>query len=419
MSNSTKKFGAVTKEFVRLIQANTIVPNVTDRSEDKRTGGEANSFQGTREGATMEFVQPIRFRGRDGIALSNEPIEERAVPLAKVEVSGVDIGLNILEISQDIVTNKENLKMFSDDYLRPSMQTLGALIDGKHLPTMYRAISNSVGVFGDAFSSPGLPALAVAELNKYEAPPGQRHMILSNNAVAEYKNAVSGAFNPSDVVSKQYKTGLIQDSQGLKTWETSRLIRHINGLFSGTITVGVAPVEGTNSITLTGFTAGDQLTPGTLFRIEDMNRVNQLNYTDSGEEQWYCVASATVADGGGNMVITTVEKFEASTSTSFQNISALPLVGAAVTIDGASDEASMQNMVFHEHAFLFGCTKLGNIYPKGSGNELNIYDEESKLRIKCTTDGQIDDLSAISRIDVAHGLAAYWTPWATRINSNT
>jgi hypothetical protein len=416
-TNEIQKFSAVSKEAVRLIQSKTIAPNVCDRTEDQKTKGQTRVFEATKAGDTMEFVKPIRFRGRNSLTRTSEAIVERKAPLARVEIAGVDVELNILELSDDVVVSKENLKMFSDLYMKPAMETMGALVDGKLLPLMKNAISNSVGTFGSALSDAGIFGQAKAQLNKYEAQKGDRHCIISDNGVTEYTTAVSGFFNPTDEVTKQYRDGMIRKTQNFTFWETDRLAVQVNGTFSGTITIAVAPLEGETSMTLTGFTPGDDLTEGQILYFEDVNRVNPLTYENRWEQQGFVVESIDgVADGSGDMVVTFLEKFEALQTNSFQNISQLPLVGGAVTFDGASDEVSMQNIALHKHAFLWGCTALGNIYQKNSGQEAQIYDEESKIRMKCTTDGDIDTMTAITRFDMAHGLGAYWTPHATRIN---
>lgn len=420
MANTISIHDVISKESVRLIKANCIIANICDTSEDERTKGETPTWKGAKPGSTMRFLKPMQIRGRDGINLQVEPIEEEDAVLAKTNISGADLEVNIFELSDDIPDDPDNIKMFSDDYLNASMQTVGARIDNRAFGIMYPQISNVVNTFGQKLSSNAIMGEAQAKLRQNECPdmPDKMHFAITSNGVQEWNAAVGGSFNPTGTISDQYTTGNIGKSAGFNFHRTERVKIHTHGDFAlsgANITVQTAPTEGDDTLILQGFTAGSVLTAGTVIFFEDTYMLNPLTYENRGMLQGFTLVSDATADGSGLMSIQTYQDFK-SDPTARQNISTLPQAGDIVTIDGSPLERSVQNIAMHEYAFLFGTTKLQNIYPKATGQDLNIYDNESKFHMKFTTNGQINDLTAVTRIDVAWGLGEYWAQWACRVN---
>ena len=101
----------------------------------------------------------------------------------------------------------------------------------------------------------------------------------------------------------------------------------------------------------------------------------------------------------------------------FQNVTAAPASGAAITVNGGTQYAnttSPQNLVFHKYAYALAFADLP--LPRGVEYAARAYDDEDiGMSIRCVTQYTINNDSEPTRADVLYGPASLYRSLALRV----
>jgi hypothetical protein len=101
----------------------------------------------------------------------------------------------------------------------------------------------------------------------------------------------------------------------------------------------------------------------------------------------------------------------------FQNVTAAPASGAAITVNGGTAYASItspQSLVFHKYAFALAFADLP--LPRGVEYAARAYDDEDiGMSIRCVTQYTINNDSEPTRADVLYGPASLYRSLALRV----
>ncbi|MGZ3816540.1 MAG: P22 phage major capsid protein family protein, partial [Bdellovibrio sp.] len=154
---------------------------------------------------------------------------------------------------------------------------------------------------------------------------------------------------------------------------------------------------------------------GDVISIAAVNAVNPQTRQPTGELAQFVVAADTASDASGNMTITIDRAIYASGQ--YQNVDALPLTGAAITVFGhASSYANIiapQNLVFHKNAFALATADFE--LPTEGVSASRAVDKDSGLSLTMTSQFDIVNYRTVHRLDFLGGWKCIYPELASRV----
>ncbi|MET3414820.1 P22 phage major capsid protein family protein [Methylobacterium sp. 1030] len=401
MANSILTPTAVTREALRILHQKLNFVGSINRSYD-----DSYAKEGAKIGDTLKIRQPNQYKVRTGATLSAQDTNETSVDLKIQTQKGVDVNFSSAELTL-------NLDDFSKRILDPAMAVLAANIEADAF-NMYKDVYQQVGAPGTVPNSLKVLNQARAKLTDSLAPTTDRSIILNTDAQVEISDALKGLFNPQDKISKAYRDGVLAPNTVSfgDIYENTIVPVHTNGSATGSLTVTGAPVEGSNTINLTG-TGTQTLTKGTVITIAGVQSVHPETKVASGKLQQFVVTADVAAVGGSYTGVQVSPAFIASNTNPRQNISALPATSALVTVSGSASTGYAQNMAFQKDAFAFATADL--IMPKGVDWSAREVMDGLSMRIVRQYDINNDKFPC--RIDIMYGYATIRPQLACRITA--
>jgi P22 coat protein - gene protein 5 len=358
---------------------------------------------GAKAGQTISIRKPPRFVGRRGATASFEGITEQYVPLT-LSMFGVDLNYT----SFDLTLSMDN---FRARYLEPAIATVANVVDADGL-ALYNQIPWMVGSPGTTPNQIFTYWDAGAILSEEAAPRGDmRTLLLNPKSMATIADQNRVLFNPQGTISEQYMTGLMSQSGGWQWYEDQNVTAHQVGPLGGTPLVNQGGQTGSALVT-NGWTAaaGLRLRRGDVFTISNVFAVNPQRRQSTGRLRSFVVTADTFSDVGGNATIPIyppiIPPNPDGSPTQFQTVTASPLAGASLTVNGSANVQSPQNIGFHRDAVTLAMVDLE--IPPGvpPGNIERVSDPDSNISIRFIQyyDGT-NDISG-GRLDVLYG----WVP---------
>ncbi len=371
MANALQVSQIVTNEVLRIAHnTSAFLGNVQTDFEDSWSGQ-------YKPGSVLNARRPVQFTHRTGDAANVQDITESTTPITIQPLLGVDFAVGSTELATSIGSNGQVDPAFKKRYLQPAGLKIAAILDYQLGQIMKNGFHQMVG-------TPGTPPATFADLLNAGVPldrmsvprDGQRMAAVEPGANATIVAGVSSLFNSQQVLSDQYKTGVLKTGAGLDIAMSQNVPSHtvgplggtplVNGASQGLINTGATdnPYAATTSLVTDGWTAsaGVRLNQGDTFTIAGVFSVNPETKQSTGVLQSFLVTSQTSSDGSGNATITISPAIIAGGA--FQNVTGRPADNAALTItSGAANTTYSNNLVWHKDAVVFVSPKQE--LPKG------------------------------------------------------
>lgn len=391
----------IAMESLRVLENNIQFAKSVNRKYD-------DEFTGERKiGDTINIRVPPRFAVRDGAVAVLQDVVEKVVPLTINKQKGIDIAFS----SKDLALNIDE---FSERFIKPQMPQLATQIDQDGW-----ALADQIANFAGTVGTTPNTALAIlnagVELDNEAVPfDGERSLLVNPLAQAKMVDALKGLFQNSSSISKQYLKGRMGEGLGFDWAMSQNVPVHTFGPLGGTPLVnGNATVDGAVTISTKGWTssAASRLKKGDVFTIANVNQVNPLNRTSTGNLRKFVVTADFSSDGSGNG---SVAIYPAIVSTgALQTVDALPVDGAAITVAGTASQVGVSNLAFHRDAFCLAMVDL----PLAKSLEMSerVSDKASGLALRFNRGWDIYNDKMISRIDVMYGWAVLRAEFAARV----
>jgi hypothetical protein len=301
------------------------------------------AVSGAKIGASLKVRLPNRYTVTTGSALSTQDTTESSVTLTVATQKHVDTVFSSAELTLSI-------QDFTKRILDPGVSILASQVDYDAM-SMALGIANVVGTAGTTPSSAKVLLDAQAKMNSQAAPLSPRYAAVDPFAQAALIDGLKGLFNPTGVVSEQYREGAMADNQlGFREIYMTQSIRNLTTGARNTayVTTGTTPsAEGVATIAV-GTGAG-AMTVGEVFTVAGINSVNPETKADTGQLQQFTVTAAYTG-GAGN--ISVAPAMYTVTTPALQNITASVGAGAVITSLGAASTVYPQNIAYHRDAFL-------------------------------------------------------------------
>lgn len=372
------------------------------------------AVKGAKIGQTINVRRPAKYSLRTGQVVDIQPQIETYSPMTFGQPIGVDAAFTMTELlmSFDDVSTR---------LIKPAAVRIAngveQLVYTQNKPYIY----NSVGTPG-TLPTNALDTVAQAQALVYNnlAPVGDGNLSEFNNPNFNNLLTKSGRtlFNPVKIIGENYIKGLQGEYADAMHFVAQLVPSHTNGtvVATGDATVTSAPTAPTESqypltgtLAVTVTTSGTFPNAGDVFTIDGVNAVNGQTGADLGYPQQFSVISVTGATTSWTWTISPALQ----PSGPFQNVTAMPAPGAAITMFGAADASFQEAWYLHKDALMFANKELE--LPKMSEYAEYLVDPETGVGIRYVRAFDVRTNQMIDRFDTFVATAPAYEQLAVRI----
>ena len=401
MANSLLTIDMITRKSLEILENNLVLSRNVNKEYD-----DSFAVEGAKIGSTLRIRLPDRALVTDGAALQVQDDNEQFTTLAVSSQKHIGINFTSAELTMQ-------LDDFAERVLKPRISQLAASVDAD-VANAYKSIFNTVGTPGTTPATALVLLQAQQKLNESAAPMSPRYATVNPAANAGLVNGLSGFFNPTSTISRQFKTGMMGEGVlGFDEMNMSQsIVNHTTGSRAGTILVnGAVSTQGQATISIDGLTgATDTVTAGDVFTIAGVYAVNPQTRLSTGSLQQFVVTAAQTGAGNAlaNMAISPAMY---TSSNALATIDAFPADNAAVTFVGTASTVYPQNLVYHKNAITLATADL--LLPQGVDMASRQVHNGISMRIVRQYDINNDRMPC--RVDVLYGFNTIRPPMACRI----
>lgn len=388
MANSLLTIDMITRKSLEILENNLVITRNVNRQYD-----DSFAVNGAKIGSTLRIRLPDRALVTNGAALQTQDDQEQFTTLTVDSQKHVGINFTSAELTMQ-------LDDFAERVLKPRISQLASSVDAD-VANFFKEVGNTVGTPGTTPATALVMLQAQQKLNENAAGMNPRYLTVNPAANAALVNGLSGFFNPTNVISRQFKSGMMGEqvlgyeevnmSQSIKAFTTGT--RTATG---GTLSASVT-TEGATTVTITGAGAGATVLAGDVFTAGSVFAVNPQARESTGSLYQFVALANVTLDGSGAGNITVAPMYSASHA--LATVVALPLSGAAVTFVGAAGTTYPQNVAYHRDAVTFASADL--LMPQGVDMASRAVHNGISMRIIRQYDISNDRMPC--RVDVLYG----------------
>ena len=388
MANNLLTIDMITRKSLELLENNLVITRNVNRQYD-----DSFAVEGAKIGSTLRIRLPDRALVTDGAALQAQDDNEQYTTLTVSSQKHIGINFTSAELTMQ-------LDDFAERVLKPRISQLASTVDAD-VANCFKQIGNSVGTPGSAPASALVLLQAQQKLNENAATMSPRYATVNPAANAALVNGLSGFFNPQDVISRQFKNGMMGEQVlGYDEVNMSQSIKSFtcgSRTATGGTTSAAVTSEGATTITITGAGNAGTIKTGDVFTIADCYAVNpQTRETTGSLFQFVALADVTLnSSGAGSITVAPIY----SAGQALANVDSLPGNSKAVVFVGAASGQYAQNLVYHRDAIAFATADL--LLPQGVDMASRQVHNGISLRIVRQYDINNDRMPC--RVDVLYG----------------
>ena len=401
MANSLLTIDMITRKCLEILENNLVLSRNVNKEYD-----DSFAVEGAKIGSTLRIRLPDRALVTDGAALQVQDDNEQFTTLTVSSQKHIGINFTSAELTMQ-------LDDFAERVLKPRISQLASSVDAD-VANAYKSIFNTVGTPGTTPATALVLLQAQQKLNESAAPMSPRYATVNPAANAGLVNGMTGFFNPTGTISRQFKTGMMGEGVlGFDEMNMSQsIVNHTTGSRAGTILVnGAVSTQGQATISIDGLTgATDTVTAGDVFTIAGVYAVNPQTRLSTGSLQQFVVTAAQTGASNAlaNMAISPPMY---TASNALATIDAFPADNAAVTFVGTASTVYPQNLVYHKNAITLATADL--VLPQGVDMASRQVHNGISMRIVRQYDINNDRMPC--RVDVLYGFNTIRPPMACRI----
>lgn len=409
MANGFQNPSMYTSECLRVLENNIILGKRVSRKHQMEFGKADMKI-----GDTLNIRRPARFTVNSGAAFSAQDYTETSVPLVINSQKHVDTSFT----SSDLTLKVQD---FSDRVLKPAMIQLAQQIDIDGYINAKNTVGNLTGTAGTSPNNVSYLFDVGKKLDDFSAPrDGRRWMAIDQATNAAQVAALTGFFNSQNLVSDQYKDGVFVDGTntiGLKLGMSQNIARQTVGALGGSPVVNGANQgitsgwANTGTILINGWTAAaaQRLNAGDNITLAGCFSVNPVTKQTTGQLMQFVVTANASSDATGAMTATISPAI--ITGGPFQNVTASPTSGGAVTVNGAASTSYARNLAWHEDAFELAVVKMVNLAEFGGWGDVQ---SQNGFSLRVFRQAAISSDTVGNRVDALYGWATPYQEQATQ-----
>lgn len=415
MANNIISSSIIVSETLRILHnSSAFLGNINTQynNEFAKTGAKA--------GATISVRRPVQYTIRNGATANLQDVNETTVPVTVAPEFGIDWAFSDFDLSLSV----DN---FSDRYLKPAGSRLASELDYR-MGQLYKQVSNFTGTPGTPPATAQAALNAAVKLDDNAAPrDDERTFAISPLVNSNLVGDMRGLFNNQELISKQFKSGLMKTGLGMNFQMSQNLPTHLTGVGTGTPLVNgvnqgiintgstdnpyaastVLETDGWTVSTTNILRAGDVITIGGVFAVNP-----ETKQSTGALQQFVVVSDASSGATTGPATLTISPAIIAGGA--YQNVTVRPADNAVITVvSGANSNSYGQNILFHKDAFTLATVDME--LPKGMDMAERAVHEGVSLRFVRGYD--ITTNKRICRFDILAAFAALRPEWAVRVTS--
>ena len=400
MANSLLTIDMITAKALEILENNLVITRNVNRQYD-----DSFAVPGAKIGTTLRIRLPDRALVTNGAALQVQDDNEQYTTLAVSNQKHIGVNFTTAELTM-------SLDDFADRVLKPRVSQLASSIDAD-VASVYSSIGNSVGTPGTTPATSLVLLQGQQILNENAATMGERYATVNPAANANLVEGMKGFFNPTDTISRQFKSGMM--GEGVLGYDEINMSQSIGTFTTGsraatgaTVTTTVT-TQGQTTIDLTG-TGSQTIKAGDVFTIANVYAVNPQTRQSTGSlQQFVCLALNTASSGAYTAVSIYPALYDANQA--LATVDVLPQASAAVVFRGTASTAYPQNLIYQKNAITFATADL--LMPQGVDMASRQVHNGISMRIVRQYDINNDRMPC--RIDVLYGYSAIRPQMACRL----
>jgi hypothetical protein len=394
--NSLLTTNEITRMAVKLfVNSNLFIQNIS-RQYDGRF-----SVEGAKIGDTLRIRLPNDYTVSNGPAASIQDTSEQNTTLTVNYQRHVDVAFT---------SEQRALKLddFAERVMLPMMNDLAGDVALQIMEDSEGNIANLVsnvdgtGAIINPTADTVLNARAILAENSAPSAPG-RKLIVDPRTNARVTSSLSGLFNPSQSISKQYETGMMKNALGFAWYEDQTVLKHTSGTFTAGTVSGASQ---TGDTLLTNAITGTLVT-GDIITIDGVEGVNRVTKQTTGQDRQF-VLTADAASGATSLSIyPAITPAVGGVAVQYQTVTASPADGATISLATKPSETYRRNFAYAPDAVTMATADL--FLPKGVIEaDRRVYDGVS---LRMVSQYAIGSDQAITRLDVLFGDAWLRGEW--------
>lgn len=400
MANSLLTIDMITRKSLAILENNLVLSRNINRQYD-----DSFAVEGAKIGSSLRIRLPDRVLVTDGAALQTQDDNEQYTTLTVSSQKHVGINFTSAELSMQ-------LDDFADRVLKPRISQLASSIDAD-VANVFASVGNSVGTPGTTPATALVMLQAQQKMNEAAAPMSPRYLTVNPAANAALVNGLSGFFNPSDSISRQFKSGMMGENVlGYEEVNMSQSIKSFtvgSRTATGGTTSAAVTTEGATTISITGAGNGATVKAGDVFTVAGCFAVNPQTRESTGSLFQFVALADVALNGSGAGTITVAPIYSAAHP--LATVLSLPATSSAVVFMGAASTTYPQNIAYHKDAFTLATADL--ILPQGVDMASRANHNGISMRIVRQYDINNDRMPC--RVDVLYGYAAIRPQLACRV----
>ena len=400
MANSLLTIDMITRKGLAILENNLVLSRNINRQYD-----DSFAVEGAKIGSSLRIRLPDRVLVTDGAALQTQDDNEQYTTLTVSTQKHVGINFTSAELSMQ-------LDDFADRVLKPRISQLASSIDAD-VANVFASVGNSVGTPGTTPATALVMLQAQQKMNEAAAPMSPRYLTVNPATNAALVNGLSGFFNPSDSISRQFKSGMMGENVlGYEEVNMSQSIKSFtvgSRTATGGTTSAAVTTEGATTIAITGAGASGTIKAGDVFTVAGCFAVNPQTRESTGSLFQFVALTDVALNGSGAGTITVAPMYSAAHP--LATVLSLPATSSAVVFTGAASTTYPQNIAYHKDAFTLATADL--ILPQGVDMASRANHNGISMRIVRQYDINNDRMPC--RVDVLYGYAAIRPQLACRV----
>lgn len=365
-----------------------------------------------RPGATVSVAKPVRTKSTGGFGSMNVQFAPGDWVEEKVDIS-ID-GYRKNHLSVGTIEGTQELSASQKEIMRTLVEDAAIQTEADFLAKAVPLTPNAVLATSGGGTAANLQDVSrISPLIRKYGSQEEIKFLAGSDIHAEIAASGSVLFNPAAAISGQYESNLVRGmAQGMKWYDHEMIPGHTNGTatrgaFAGGVTpiglVAAIPTDKTNTIALDGITTNGTITAGTVIQIAGVRKVNLRTFETIPELKTFAVKS-TVTSADGEVVLELVDVIDAGTITATtQTCSALPAVGAVVSIVGEAGAEYRQALAYTKDAFMKASQRI--IEPYGDKNDSTMAKTDAGLWSFSFAGFDPVEAENILRYDTIYGLS--------------
>ena len=400
MANSLLTIDMITRKSLEILENNLVISRNVNKEYD-----DSFAVEGAKIGSTLRIRLPDRALVTDGAALQVQDDNEQFTTLTVSSQKHIGINFTSAELTMQ-------LDDFAERVLKPRISQLASSVDAD-VANAYKSISASVGTPGTTPATALVLLQAQQKLNESAAPMSPRYATLNPAANAGLVNGLSGFFNPTNTISRQFKTGMMGEGVfGFEEMNMSQsIVNHtVGSLPTSPICASTVPAtQGATTLDITYSSATKTIKQGDIFTIAGVYAVNPQTRLSTGSLQQFVVTADQTLTSTSATIAFLPAMYTASNA--LATVDAFPVASAALTFLGTASTVYPQNLVYHKDAITLATADL--LLPQGVDMASRQVHNGISMRIVRQYDINNDRMPC--RVDVLYGFSTIRPAMACRI----